>query len=273
MVMIRIKSDINLYDTITCGQIFRYEVLDNSFIVILKDRVVRGEQDNNNINVYSNNEDNLEYIITKYLDLNTDYNTINKELIKKDKTLINIIDECTGFKIINSYELETMISYITSQYNNVNNIRNSMNLLSKNCGKKIIFENKEYYLFPDLNTLKKLTIEDYRSFKMGFRSEYVYNFVQKITNEDIDNIKNMSTIEALNYLMKFDRVGLKVASCILLFGYKRFDVFPIDRWVLKYMKSNYNLNSVEEVKEYSKNHYDKYSGLVLQYMFHSKRNK
>ena len=153
--MIRIKSDINLYDTITCGQIFRYEVLDNSFIVILKDRVVRLEQDNNYINVYSNNEDNLEYIITKYLDLNTDYNTINKELINKDKTLINIIDECTGFKIINSPHLETIISYMVSANNNVRNIQRSVNSMSEKYGKKVIFENKEYYLFPDLDTLKK----------------------------------------------------------------------------------------------------------------------
>ena len=272
--MIKIKkNDINLYDTITCGQIFRYEVLDDSLIVILSDRVVRLTEDNNYIYVYSNNEENLKNIIIDYLDLNRDYNKINNELIKKDNTLTNMINTCIGFKVIHSPHLETMISYITSAFNNVDNIRNSMNLMSEKCGKEIMFEGKKYNLFPTLDKLKKLTLEDFNSFKLGFRSERVYEFIQKITEKDIENIDNMTTIDALNYLKQYNGIGLKVASCILLFGYQRFDVFPIDTWIKKYMSSKYNINGVKKIKEYAEEHYDKYSGLVLQYMFHSERNK
>ena len=39
------------------------------------------------------------------------------------------------------------------------------------------------------------------------------------------------------------------------------------------MSSKYNINGVKKIKEYAEGHYDKYSGLVLQYMFHSERNK
>ena len=271
--MIKIKSDINLYDTITCGQIFRFDVLDNGLLVILNDRVVRLTKDNDIINVYSNNDNNLETIITNYLDLNTDYNKINNELINNDKSLINIIDKCNGFKIINSPKLETIISYMISANNNVRNIQRSVNIMSEKYGKKVLFEGKEYYLFPDLNTLKTLTINDFRDLKLGFRSENIYNFIQKITMNDIENIENMSTIDALNYLQSFKGIGLKIASCILLFGYKRFDVFPIDTWVKKYMLDTYNLKDMKKIEEFTKKNYKEYSGLVIQYMFHSKRNK
>ena len=73
--------------------------------------------------------------------------------------------------------------------------------------------------------------------------------------------------------MKVKGIGLKVASCILLFGYKRLDVFPIDTWVKQYISSNYNIkNTQKDIEEFARNNFGKYSGLVIQYMFHSQRN-
>ena len=83
----------------------------------------------------------------------------------------------------------------------------------------------------------------------------------------------LDTKEALNRLMNIKGIGLKVASCILLFGYGRLDVFPIDTWVKKYMVENFNTkNDQKDIEKYAKEHFGKYSGLIIQYMFHSQRN-
>ena len=82
----------------------------------------------------------------------------------------------------------------------------------------------------------------------------------------------MNSDEALNYLMTNKGIGEKVASCILLFGYHRFDVFPIDTWVKKYMKEKYKLESVKEIREYMYNKYKENCGLIIQYVFHYSRN-
>ncbi len=267
------KNNFKLYDTITCGQIFRFILENNSYIIILEDRIIKITEDDKYFYVYSSNENNLKEVVESYFGLNIDYDSINKTLLSNDITLKNMIDNCIGFKIINSPKLETIISYIISANNNVRNIQNSVNLMSKYCGKKIIFENKEYYLFPTLEKLKKLSIENLRSFKLGFRAENIYNFIQRITLTDINNINNMNTKEALDYLMSFKGIGLKIASCILLFGYHRFDVFPIDTWVKKYMSDTYGLKDTKKIEEFTKEKYKEYSGLVIQYMFHSKRNK
>lgn len=72
--MIKIKvNNFNLKDTVTCGQIFRFIEENDSFIIILKDRVVKLKQENDNLYVTSNNEENLENVIKYYLDLNRDY--------------------------------------------------------------------------------------------------------------------------------------------------------------------------------------------------------
>ena len=263
--MIKIDNDFDLDNTITCGQIFRYEVIKNGYIVILKDRVVSLKKEGNYILIESNKEDNLKEVIYDYLDLNTDYNKIVNELNKKDKKL-----KCNkGLKMIHQYPLETIISYVISQNNRVPSIANSLNLIS-NYGEKVIFNDKEYHLFPSIQVLKKLSIEDLRNCKVGFRDKYLYNIIN--SDLDINRINNMNSEEALKYLMSYKGIGMKVASCILLFAYKRYDVFPIDTWVKKYMKDEYNIIGEKNIKKFSEEKYGNYSALAIQYMFNSKRN-
>ena len=208
-----------------------------------------------------------------FLDLNRDYEKINQYLINNDNSLKTIIESCKGFKIINSPSFEMIISYMISANNNVRNITRAVNNLSEKYGKEIIFNDKKYYLFPSLDDMKKLNLEDYINLKLGFRSKYIYEFVKNINEEDINKINELDTIAAIKYLTSFNGIGLKIASCILLFGYKRLDVFPIDTWVKKYMMDNYGFADINKIKEYATNKYGEYSGLAIQYMFHSKRNK
>lgn len=269
-------NNFNLHDTVTCGQIFRFfEELDNSYTIILSDRVVNLKMDNNYLIIDSNDMNNIENIIKKYLDLDFDYDKLNKEIISIDSSNKYLVESCNGLKMINEPRFELIISYILSANNGVPQIRNSLNMIAEKYGEKVLFRDKEYYLFPSVNKLKNVSIEDYRTCKVGFRDKYIYEIVSKINNKefDIDGIDNMNSDDALIYLMNNKGIGEKVASCILLFGYHRFDVFPIDTWVKKYMKEKYNLEKVKDIREYMKNKYNDNCGLVIQYIFHYNRNK
>ena len=275
MITIR-NTDINLKDTITCGQIFRYdEEVDNSYTIILSDRVVNIKKEENNLLVASNNENNLENVIINYLDLKRDYNTLNNELIKIDKSKKEIIESCKGLKMIKQPKFECLISYIISQNNRVPQIKKTLDNISKAYGKKVVFKNKEYYLFPSIDNLSNVSVDDYRNLKCGFRDKYIYEIVKNIKekNMDLDLIDKMTSEDALAYLMKNKGIGEKVASCILLFAYSKFDVYPIDTWVKKYMKDTYNITDVKKIREFTKQKYKENSGLIIQYMFHFKRNK
>lgn len=274
--MLRIKDiSIDLDGTVTCGQIFRYEKeIDNSYTIILSDRVINIKKENNDLIVKSNNEKNLENIIKNYFDLNKNYDEINKEILKKDSTLKDVINNCLGYKVINQPNFECTISYILSANNGVPQIRNSLNLISEKYGEKVIFNDKKYYLFPSAKDLESVSVEDYRNLKAGFRDKYLYEFVQKVNNKEFDlkKINDMLSKNAMDYLMSNKGIGEKVASCILLFSYYRLDVFPIDTWVKKFMKEKYNIEGVNNIKKFTKEKFGKYSGLAIQYMFHSKRN-
>ena len=151
---------------------------------------------------------------------------------------------------------------------------NSLNLISEYYGEKVTFNNHTYYLFPDINKLIKITEEEFRKCKVGFRDKYLIEIIRAISTGKLNlkEIYNMDSNEALNYLMNFKGIGMKVASCILLFAYHKFDVYPIDTWVKKYMLDNYNIEGEKNIREYTQKIYKEYSGLVIQYMFNSKRN-
>ena len=265
-------KDLDLKSTILSGACFRViEETDGSFTNILKDRVINIKQINNELIVTSSKKDNLEEIIKEYFDLNRDYNIINQELINNDKNMIEVISKCKGYKILNQEPFEMCISYIISQNNNVKRISNSINDISNKYGKKVIFNNKEYHLFPRYDDMKNISIEELRNFKVGFRAEYIKDFLDKY--ETLKDINSLNTNDALNELMTIKGIGIKVASCILLFGYKRLDTFPIDTWVKKSISELYNIkNDQKTIEKFAKNTYKEYSGLAIQYLFHSKRN-
>lgn len=274
--MLKIKNDFDLKSTITCGQIFRFFMEeDGSYTVIIKDRVINLKEDNDYIIVESSKEENLKEIIYDYFDLDRDYSVIEKNILECDKKLEDALKFSRGLKMIHQDPFETIIAFIISQRNRVPFIAKALNLLSLNYGEKVIFKDKEYYLFPSIDKLKTLTISDFRNCKVGFRDKYLYEIMRSIENNllDIESIYNMNSEDSLKYLIGFKGIGNKVASCILLFAYQKFDVYPIDTWVKKFMKEDYNIEGEQNIKKFTYDTYKEYSGLAIQYMFNYKRNK
>lgn len=275
--MIRIENvkNFDLDETVTCGQIFRFEKeLDGSYTIILIDRVINVKYEDGVLSVESNNEEDLTNVVIKYFDLERDYSTINNILVEKDESLKEIVNSCYGLKMINSYPFETIISYIISANNSVSSIKKSVDKISQLYGDKIIFEGKEYYLFPTPEQLKNLEAEDFRKCSVGFRDKYIEAIVRVVNNDStyLDKFINMDTGSSFELLQREKGIGQKVASCILLFAYQKFDVFPIDTWVKKVMKEKYGIEGEKNIRNQAKKVYGDYSGIAIQYMFHYGRN-
>lgn len=276
MIKIELKNNFNLDSTVTCGQIFRYYKLeDNSYDIILKDRVINVYKKDNYIIASSNNEDDLEIVVRNYFDLDNDYENINKYLLEKDSLLKDAIMFSCGLMMIRQDPFETLIEYIISANNGVPNITSALNNIAKKYGKKVLFNKKEYYLFPSYKDLKDVTKEDFRECKVGFRDKYLESIIYKLNNNiiNLDDFNKLDSNEAMDKLMENNGIGPKVASCILLFAYQRYDVFPVDTWVKKIMESNYNIIGEKNIREFASKTYGKYSALAIQYLFNYSRNK
>ena len=69
-------------------------------------------------------------------------------------------------------------------------------------------------------------------------------------------------------------VGPKVADCILLFSYNKFEAFPVDTWVKKILKHYYAFEpkTNDEAVRFAIEKFGGNAGIAQQYLFHYSRN-
>lgn len=144
-------------------------------------------------------------------------------------------------------------------------------------GKKIVWNRKDYYLFPTIEEMSKLDVSDFKKLGCGFRDKRLFKTTQMILSNEV-NIKKISeldnTEEIRKELLKLDGVGEKVADCIMLFSLKRRDVFPIDVWVRRVMNTLYIHNedetkvSKKDIQLEAERLFGDISGIAQQYLFY-----
>ena len=186
-----------------------------------------------------------------------------------------------GIRILNQDLWETIISFIISANNNIPRIKGIIERISCKYGKKIIYNEKEYYTFPTPEELSKASVEDLRNLGLGFRDVRVYETTQIIVNKEVDleQLKEEKDFQKVREtLLTLPGVGPKVADCILLFSeLKRWEAFPIDVWVRRVMNELYIKNENEEkvnkklIEDIAHEKFGNLAGIAQQYLFFWKR--
>ena len=264
-----------------CGQCFRWNIQsDGSYTGVFKNNVLNVKKENNKIIFKGMCSDNIIKVINDYFDFDTDYNKIKKELSNVDEYLKESIEFGSGIRILNQDLWETIISFIISANNNIPRIKGIIERISKKYGNELEWNNEKYYTFPTPKQLSKASVEDLRALGLGFRDKRVYDTTKIILNNEI-SLKELIEEKDVNILreklLTLPGVGPKVADCIMLFGLKRFEVFPIDVWVRRVMNDLYIKNEDEtkvnkrEIEKLAMEKYKNLAGLAQQYLFYWKR--
>ena len=276
-----ILEDVENFDAkaiFTCGQAFRwYEEKNGSFTTVHLGRVLNVLNEDDKVIFKGTNLEEFNEIWIDYFDLNTDYQSIRKSLA--NKILANAMEYGKGIRILNQNHFEMLISFIISANNMIPRIRKSIEVISMRYGKFICEdENRKYYSFPTVEELSKATVEELREFaKVGFRDKRIFDTVNMIKNEniDLDSFENLETDNLREELLRFSGVGNKVADCIMLFSYKRGEVFPVDVWIKRVMEELF-IKEETPVKKISKEAdriFGKYAGYAQQYLFYYGREE
>ncbi len=277
MLDIKVKC-FNLKYTLECGQCFRWKRVEENkdrYIGVIKDRVIDIEQINNRLIIYSDKEEGLEKVVKEYFDLDKDYSLLEQKISLIDDNIKESVKNTSGIRILNQDLFETIISYIISANNNIKRISKSVNMISEMFGKKVIYDDEEYYLFPTPEQLSKATVEDLLSCSVGFRAKYIKNTVKDLMENKslLHTLPNMSTDRAREILLGFMGVGPKVSDCILLFSLKKSEVFPIDVWVKRVMEKLYFKHNVsmKHISKYAEENFGKDAGIIQQHLFYNVR--
>ena len=241
-----------------CGQCFRFEAVPNSaheaeFSGVAFGRFVSVAQDVDTVYIYNSSVEDFKNIWYRFLALDVDYDAVVEEitLTSSNPALRQAIDYGRGIRILRQEPWEAICSFIISQNNNIPRIKKIITALSQKCGKFVdvpaemlthVADENGLYSFPTPEALIELGVDGLFELKTGFRAKYIYDAALKVVQNQIDDVflfSSDSTKECVEHLCSIKGVGPKVASCALLFGYSRYDAFPIDVWIKKVIEKYY----------------------------------
>ena len=226
------KNTINLDSTINSGQVFLWKKHDDFWYGVDGNKVL------------CINSDDLKIKSSgKKADFFRESDDIKKILnsLKKDMTVKNAISQNTGLRLLRQDPFQCYISFIVSSNSNIQNIKSTLNKLSKKFGERIEFDKKEFFLFPTPASLATASKTELLECGLGYRAD----FVKKAANEvdlgkiDFRLLKKMSYDDAKEALIKIFGIGNKVADCIMLFSLEKLEAFPLDTWMLKILRKYY----------------------------------
>ena len=124
---------------------------------------------------------------------------------------------------------EMLVTFIISQRKNIPAIRACVEALCVRYGENLGRE----YAFPTPAALSGAGEEGLRTCALGYRAGYVLAAARLVQTGalDLEALASLGDGELLEALTAVPGVGVKVASCVSLFGYHRIAAFPRDVWI------------------------------------------
>ena len=285
VVMIDGVENFDVGKTFDCGQCFRFDEVKESchqkeFSGVAFGRFVSFAQDEDKIYIYGSTLEDYENIWKDFLDIERDYVEVERDILSHSSncTLIRAIEYGRGIRILKQDKFECIISFIISQNNNIPRIKKIIENLSRECGEPIFIgeEMKKHlssdvlpYSFPTPEAIYNLGESGLSNLKVGFRAKYIFDAVRRILSGELsiyDVTQQESTEKAIEMLCTVKGIGVKVASCVLLFSFARLDAFPVDVWIKRVGEKYF-----PEEKEFTGKLFGKYAGIAQQYLFYYER--
>lgn len=249
---------INLELSLDCGQAFRWKKVGNNiFDGVAGGYYLKIEQRGDTLIFYDTDKDAFEGFWINYFDLNKDYEQICAT-ISQDEIIADTVKEYYGIRILNQDSWEALCSFVISQQNNIKRIKLIIERLCAQYGKRL---DCGAYTFPSAQDLAHLSEADWQALGTGYRAKYLYALAKNVADGtvDLDKIKAMPFEDAKKELLSIYGVGVKVASCALLFGFGFYQSFPVDVWMRRVMQ--YYPDGLPQC-------FEGVEGIAQQYLFH-----
>jgi len=266
---------INVENSINSGQVFLWKKNEKYWYGVNGQDVLKIDN-SGNIKSYQNNK--IDFFRKK-----DDIEKIIKS-ISKDSVTKEAVKQYLGLRILEQDPFQCLISFITSSNSNIQKIKNSLEKISKKFGTKIIFQNQEFFLFPEPKKLAKASINEIKSCGVGYRAQFIkeaanMTMLKKI---DFEYLKKSNYQDAKKEICLIPGVGNKVADCVLLFSLNKLEAFPLDRWIIRILEKYYSNKFQLETKTITEkqydiihekilNHFGPFAGYAQQFLFKMER--
>lgn len=253
------------------------------------DHVYRTSDGNPNRIQISCSEEEWESVWREWFDMDRSYVKLRERVCEIGRGIdegislkVNtIMTHGEGIRILRQDPWETLCTFIISQRRSIPSIKTSVRRMSERWGGEInapaikrLMKNVKgtpvdsvpaLISFPTANSLSQVEPEVLNEVAgLGYRDEYVHNAAVKVAAGELDlgKLNALNDEDLLKRLESLRGVGVKIASCTALFAYGRLDVAPVDVWIQRVIKEDFD---GEDVLNHQ---YKEISGLVQQWMYY-----
>lgn len=254
----------SLAQTLNCGQVFRFSEAGGVTVICAGEHRAEVRETPQS---YLFECDDAAFF-KKYLDFDTNYDIIQMKV--QDKGLVSAaIEFGKGIHILRQSPEETVFSFLISQNNHIPRIKGIIERMCSALGKDM----GGYHAFPETAAIADAGEDFFLSIGAGYRAPYLKRTADALSGVDLAAWGALPTDELRARLTALHGVGRKVADCVLLFGFNRFDVFPVDTWIRKVFAPVYGDMPAEKLSVKLVEKYGELSGFVQQWLFYSKREE
>lgn len=260
------NSEFVIEHILECGQIFSYIKTDDGWWVLSWDKRAKVVVKDGKVQILTDSPQYFE----EFFDLKTNYTAIKSQLAKAD-ILKEPIKFGKGIRILKQNLFETLISFVVSANNNIKRIQMILFKMREQLGTNM----GDFYAFPTREQLLAVDEDFFRKIGAGYRAPYLFRVIRQVDEKTLQAWRTLPTNQLRQKLISLAGVGPKVADCVLLFGFGRGDVFPVDTWIEKmYHKFYANSNGLsrEQIRENLTNEFGELSGYAQQYLFYFMRS-
>ena len=204
-----------------------------------------------------------------YFDLDRDLNPVYK--LMEAEPFWEAAKNLKGLRLIRQDSWEALACFIISSNNNVKRIQG----IWKNLSERFSHDKKSFPKPSEIASRHECTLRDAG---LGYRAPFLLHTAQFIfTNpQTLDAIREGEYTDALKRVIAFPGIGPKVADCVLLYGFQKYEAFPVDVWILRVMRKLYFRGRSlpeDKIRRFGQKRWGNLAGYVQQYLFHSARTK
>ncbi|TFE67415.1 DNA glycosylase [Methylacidiphilum caldifontis] len=214
----------------------------------------------------------------KYFQIELDLKKVLSSFPPKDRILNKALHYCPRLRILKQDPWETLVSFLCSSAKPIVQIRKIISRIRAFYGREVY---PGFFSFPTAEEILDRGPTGLKEAKLGFRSDFIWSvssIIWPMKKDYFFELEKTSTENIRHILMELPGVGRKIADCVLLFGFARLDVFPIDRWMERVLKTFYHsfLNKTKitskDLIDFSSTYFGPFAGYAQQYLFYWSRS-
>ncbi|KAJ9541800.1 hypothetical protein OSB04_028306 [Centaurea solstitialis] len=184
-------------------------------------------------------QDAAKSALLDFLNMGICLSDLWSEFSAVDPRFAELAQHLSGARVLRQDPLECLIQFICSSNNNIKRITQMVDFVSSLGNHVGVVEGVDFYEFPSLDRLSKVSEEELRKAGFGYRAKYITGTVEVLQSkpgggvEWLTSLRKLDLQNAIEALITLPGVGPKVAACIALFSLDQHHSVPVDTHVWK----------------------------------------